>query len=184
MHVRSEWNRIGVDGRVLIPLLPLSAPKFPNDVPVLAFAPQHILVRDQALQSDRSARVYAPGADSHFGAEPIPEPVREARARVDEHARRVDAARERAGGGDVLGDDAVSVMRGMRVDVLHGGREGRQSENREREAEVLGCVRVWRGGVDVGQSVGGRWGEFVEGCEGGRIAEEGDRGVQKCFCDV
>ena len=58
-----------------------------------------------------------PGANPHLGTKAISEAVGEARARIDEHARRVDAADERARGGGGLGDDAVGVVRAVRVDV-------------------------------------------------------------------
>ena len=133
--------------------LPGLPTKLPDDVTVRAVAPQNVLVRHESLESDGPARVDPAGADPHLGAEPIAESVRKARARVDEHARRVDAAHERAAGLGRLGDDTVGVVRAVLVDVRDGGREGGHGAHGEREREVLGRVGFGWGGEHVRREV-------------------------------
>ena len=129
-----------MDGLVRVLFLAVLAPKLPDDVTLLALAPQDILVRHEPLEPDRPTRVDPSRADAHLGAKAISEAVGEARARVDEHARRVDAAYERACGVGRLGDDAVGVVRAVLVDVRDGGAEGRHGAHGEGEREVLGRV--------------------------------------------
>ena len=97
-----------------------------------------------------------PRAYAHLSTKAIAEPVGEARARVDEDARRVDAAHERAGRLGVLGYDAVGVVRAVSVDVRDGGGQRRHGAHGEREREVLGRVGFWRGRAHVRACVCGR----------------------------
>jgi hypothetical protein len=113
----SEWELVHPDGLVRVLFLPGSPAKFPNDMALFVLAPQDVLVRHESLKPDRTTRVDPPGADPHLSTKAIPEAVGEARARVDEYARRVDAADERARCVGGLGDDAVGVVRAVRVDV-------------------------------------------------------------------
>ena len=90
-----------------------------------------------------------PRADAHLSTKAISEAVGEARARVDEHPRRVDAADERAGRLGVLGYDAVCVVRAVRVDVCDGGGQGGHGAHGECEREVLGRVGFGWSGPNV-----------------------------------
>ena len=120
--------------------LPGFPPKLPDDMTLLALAPQNILVRHESLESNRPPRMNPSCADPHLGAEAITKSVREARARVHEHAGRVDATHGRAPGRGRLGDDAVGVVRAVLVDVRDGGCEGGHGAHGEHEREVLGHV--------------------------------------------
>ena len=141
-------------------LLVGSPPKLPDDVPILALASQNILIRHESVEPNRSARMDPPSANPHLGTEPVAKAVREARAGVHEHARRVDAAHEGATGCGRLGHDAVGVVRAVRVDVRHGGCEGGYGKHGEREREVLGrvgfrCSWEYVGREEVGGGGGG-----------------------------
>ena len=145
--------------------LPGFPPKLPDNVTLLALAPQNILVSHKSLESNRPPRMDPPRADPHLGAEAIAKPVCEAGARVHEHAGRVDAAHERAAGSGRLGDDTVGVVRAVLVDVRDGGCEGAHGAHGEREREVLGRVGFGWGWEHVrfdegcGWAVGGAGGE-------------------------
>ena len=138
-----------MDGLVRVLFLPRFPTKLADNVTLLALAPQNVLVRYEALESDRPTCVDPPRADAHLGTKAIAESVGEARARVDEHAGRVDAAHERAGRLGVLSYDAVRVVRAVRVDVRDGCGQGRYGAHGECEREVLGHVGFWRGGTHV-----------------------------------
>jgi len=113
--------------------LPRLPTKLPNDMTARAPTPQNVLVRHESIKSDGPARVDAAGADPNFGAEAIAETVGEARARVDEDPGRVNAADEGAAGRRGLGNDAVGVVRAVRVDVRDGRGEGGYGEHCKRE---------------------------------------------------
>jgi hypothetical protein len=121
-------------------LLAGSPPDLPDDMPIFALASQNVLVRHQPVKSDGSARVDPPRADPHLRTEPIAKTVREARARVHEHSRRVDAVHEGVADGGRLGDDAVGMVRAVLVDVGDGGGEGGHGAHGERKREVFGRV--------------------------------------------
>ena len=74
--------------------------------------------------------------DSDFGPEPVPEPVRKARARIDVHPRGIDPTTERARVLFRLGHDRVRVVGRVRVD----GGEGRDGFDGEGQFEELGVV--------------------------------------------
>ena len=74
---------------------------------------------EQALASDGAARVDAPRGDAHLRPEPEPEPVREARRGVVEHAGRVHALEEQLRG-----------LLGLRHDALWKFRRFDQSRTR------------------------------------------------------
>lgn len=131
--MRSERYGRGVDLSVFVLLLPLADAKLADDVALVILAPHHVLVCHKALQTHWAARVDPACADPHLRAEPIPEPVRKARAGVHERPCGVDTAAERRRGAFVLGDDAVRVVRAVRVDVRDGGGEGGHGEDGERE---------------------------------------------------
>ena len=101
-----------------------SLSKLADDMSILALASQDVLVRHQSVKSDGSTCVDAPGADPDLGTETISKAVGEARTRVDEHARRVDATDKGAARVCRLGDDAISMVRAMLVDVGYGGSQG------------------------------------------------------------
>ena len=119
----------------LVRILPLAlpAPKLAHDVPIYPLTPQHVLVRDEPLEPDRSARVDPPRADADLSTKAIAEAVGEARARVYEHARRINAAHKRATSCSGLRHDAVRVVRAVRVDVRDRGGERRHDAHRERQ---------------------------------------------------
>ena len=110
-------------------LLALADPKLAHHMALLPLAPHHVLVCDKPLQTDRSPCVYATGANADLCAEPVSESVREPRARVHERPRRVHAPAERRRGGLVLGDDAVRVVRRVRVDMADRGLERGHGEH-------------------------------------------------------
>ena len=95
---------------MLVRLLPWSSAELANNVPVLALAPQHVLVDDQPFQPHGTPRVYPTSADTDLSAKTVSEPVREAGARVDERPCRVDASAECRRRGLVLRDDGLGVM--------------------------------------------------------------------------
>lgn len=119
----------------------LARSKLANDVPPLSLTSQHVLVNDKALQSDGTARVYAPSADADLGPETISEAIREACASVDECACRINATREHGRGEVVFSHDGVGVMRGVRVDELDRLVHGRHCLHGYGKVEVLGGVR-------------------------------------------
>lgn len=122
---------------MLVLLLASTHTKFADNVAVLAFTPEHVLVDDKALESDGAPCMYAPGADAHLRTKAVPEPICEPGAGVDKRPCRVDATTEDGSRILVLGDDAVRVVRRVSVDVRNCGRERRHGENGERQREVL-----------------------------------------------
>ena len=90
------------------------------------------------FQSNRSPCVSLARADADLGPEPVTEPVREPRARVDKDSRAVDAPAERLGVRVTLRDDTVGVVGGVVVDVGDCGGEGGDDLDGERELEELG----------------------------------------------
>lgn len=178
MPVCSKRHRRGVDPSVFVLLLPLPNPKLADDVALFTLAPHHVLVRHKALQAHWAARVDPARADPDLRAEPIAEPVRKARAGVHERPRGVDAAAERRRGALVLGDDAVRVVRAVRVDVRDGGGERGHGEDGEREGEVL---RVVVFGFAWAHLCRGEGGEGEERRERRGVAEELDASGEKCF---
>ena len=83
--------------------------------------PQEPLVRQEARDADRAARVDAAGRDAQLRAQAEPKPVGEARRRVVEDVRAVDLAQEALRDLRIFGDDAVRVARRVAVHVGHGG---------------------------------------------------------------
>lgn len=83
----------------------------------------------------------------------------------------VDAAAERGGGGLGLGDNAIGVVGGVRVDEADCGGEGGERNDGEGEGEVLGGVGFGSGGASEGE-VGGRGGERLEDTQRRGVAEE------------
>lgn len=164
---------------MLVSFLSLARAELANDVALRAPAFEHVLVRDEPLEPDGSPCVNASGADPDLRAEAIAEAVREARTRIHERARRVDPAAECRCRRAVLSDDAVGVVRGVRVDEAHRVRERGRRAHGEREREVLGRVRVWRRWVHVCGEVGERMGKRGEGRERGRVAEQLDVGCKE-----
>ena len=79
----------------------------------LAGAAQDPLVGREALEPDRPARVELAGRDADLGAEAEAEAVGEARGAVPEDVGRVDGGEEALGGGAVLRDDGVGVVRAV-----------------------------------------------------------------------
>lgn len=124
-----EGNAGSVDPSVFVLLLARADTKLAYNMPVRALAAEHVLVDDEALETDRPACVDAAGADTNLGAKAVAEAVGEARRRVHERARGVDATAERRCRGRVLGHDAVRVVRRVRVDVRHRCRERRHGEH-------------------------------------------------------
>ena len=102
--------------------LPRFPTELPDDVTLLALAPQNILIRHESIKSNRPPRVDPPRADPHLGAKTVSKTIREARARIHEHASRIDPTHERATGIGRLCDDAVRMVRAVLVDVCDGGR--------------------------------------------------------------
>jgi hypothetical protein len=75
------------------------------------------LLRRQAFEADRSARVQLVGGDADLGAEAVLVAVGEARRGVPHHRGRVDLAQEALGARAVAGDDRVGVLRAVLGDV-------------------------------------------------------------------
>ena len=158
----------------MVRILPLAlpAPELAHDVSVRALAPQHVLIRDEPLEPNGPPRVDPPRADPDLRAKAIPEAVGKARARVDEHARRVDAAHERAARVSRLRHDAVRVVRAVRVDVRDGGCERWDAAHGERLREVLRRIGVRRRGRYVRREVGDSAAAGLQRGERWLVAEE------------
>ena len=133
---------------------------------LLILTAQYILVRHEALESDRSTRVQAGSAHADLRAEAISEAIREARGRVHERARAVDALDELARGLGGCRDDGIGVVRAVRVDVSYGCAERGHGEHGEREVQVFRRVCVLCCWLD--QLV------LLSGGEGFWITEKGD----------
>jgi len=118
MYFFSKWHRRYVDRSMLELLFPLSCSKLSDDVAFLIFAPHHVLVDHQSLQTNGATRMDPARADPHLRAEPIAEAVRKARAGVDESPCRVHRAAERRRCLVRLSDDRVGVVRGIRIDMF------------------------------------------------------------------
>jgi len=116
----SKRHRLRVDRSMLELPFPFSCSKLSDDVAFLVFAPHHVFVDHQPLQTNGATGVDPACADPHLRAEPIAEAVRKARAGIDESPRRVHRAAERGRCLVRLGYDRVGVMRGMGIDVLDG----------------------------------------------------------------
>jgi len=128
-----EWNLVHLDGLVRVLFLPRAPTKFADDMTLLVLTSQNVLVSHESLEPHRSARMDPSSADPHLSTKSVTKTVSEARARVDEHARRIDAADECVDGIGGLGDDAVGVMRAVHVDVRDGEHEGRYGAYGERQ---------------------------------------------------
>lgn len=101
-----------------------------------------------SFESDRSACMRLARRDSDLGPEPVPEPVRKARARIDVHACGIDPATERARVLFRLGHDRVRVVGRVRVDVRDSGTEGRDGFDGEDQFEELGVIILRSRGSD------------------------------------
>jgi hypothetical protein len=157
---------------MLKPPLPLPLPIPRRDLPR---PPDLILIDHQPLQPDRPARMDLVRADAHLRAEPEAHPVRHARRRVPEHARRVDARQELLRERRRRRQDRVRVVRAVRVDVRDGGRQRRHGLDRQHEREVLrvevAAVALVGGLQDGGE---GRGEVARERALAGGVAAEGD----------
>src|SRR5512135_171518 len=96
-------------------------PKRPRAAKLVAHLPvaQHDpLLRREAFEPHRAARMELVGGDADLGAQAVLEAVGEARGGVHHHRARVHLAQEGLGVRPVLGDDRVGVLRAVARDVL------------------------------------------------------------------
>ena len=124
-------------------------PKFPNDVTFLISASHDELVCNQSLQTHRAPGVDPSSADTNLCPKPIPIAISKARACIDECTSRVNSTTEYRCGLLGLSNDAICVMRRMRVDELNGWFKWRHSSHRKNERKVLDSIRSWRGWLDM-----------------------------------
>ncbi len=82
-------------------------------------AEHDVLLRGEAFEAHRAARVQLVGGDADLRAEAVLEAVGEARRGVHHHRARIDFAQETLRVRVVLGDDGVGVRRAVLGDVLH-----------------------------------------------------------------
>ena len=152
--VTSEGHSRSVDPPVLVPLLAFTRAELAHYMALLALASQHVLVRDEALQTHWPACVDASRTDADLRAKSIAEPVREPCARVHERPRRIHPSAERRRDRLVLSDDAVRVVRRVRIDVPDCGGNRRHGEHGEGQAEVFRRVGFWGGRLHMCGKVG------------------------------
>ena len=117
-----KWEFFRLDRLMRVLSLPRFPTELPDDVTLLALAPQNILVRHESIETNRPPRMNPSRADPHLGTKTIAKTIREARARIHERAGRIDPTHERATGIGRLCDDAVRMVRAVLVDVCDGGR--------------------------------------------------------------
>src|ERR1051325_6400339 len=86
----------------------------------LSAAAQFVLIGEQALQSDWTARVQLAIADSQFGAQTIAESVSKARGGIMKHAGSIHFIHEPLCHFAALGKDALSMAGAIVVDVFNG----------------------------------------------------------------
>ena len=135
---------------------------------LVSLAPQHVLVDHQPVQAHGSPRMDPSCANPNLCAESIPKPIRKSRRRIHECPRRIHRPTKDGGGGFVLSDDRVCVMRRMPVDPLDGCLERGDGEDRDGETEIFGNVCSFRSFLDVRREL------WVSGerSEGRFVAEE------------
>lgn len=83
----------------------------------MAVAEDDELLRSEAFQPDRAARVQFVGADADFRAEAIFEAVGETGGGVDHDRARIDLAQKPARAREIFGDDRIRMSRAVLFDV-------------------------------------------------------------------
>lgn len=119
----------------------------------VARAGEAVFVGDDAIEAHGTARVELAGADADLGAEAVAKAIGEARGAVVEDVGGVDFGEEARGGGGVLGEDGVSVVRAVLFDVAERGVERVDDADGEDQAGVLGVPFV------VGDEIDGDGGQ-------------------------
>src|SRR2546425_605413 len=84
----------------------------------LAAAEDHVLLRGEALEAHRAARMQLVGRNADLRAQAVLEAVGEARRSVHQYGARIDLAQETPGARFVFGDDRVGMLRSVPADVL------------------------------------------------------------------
>src|SRR5437667_9525882 len=84
----------------------------------LAAAEDHVLLRGEALEAHRAARVQLVGGNADLCTQTVLESVGEARRGVHHHRARIDLAKEALRARLVLGDDRVGMLRSVLADML------------------------------------------------------------------
>ena len=93
-------------------------------------AANDVFERGQLLDADRPAGMQAPGGDADFRAHAEFAAVGELRRGVVQHDSAVEAGEEALGGGAVVGDDAIGVLRAISADVRDGAIDAVDASSR------------------------------------------------------
>lgn len=102
---------------MLVLLLPLTLTIIKRN---LSFAPDLILINRQALETNGATRVNLVGANTNFGAKAVAHTIGEASRGIPVDTSRVNAGHELLGLVLVRGEDGISMVRSVSVDVKDG----------------------------------------------------------------
>src|SRR5690554_2469 len=117
--------------------------------PDVAVAEYHVFLGSQAFQANRATGVDLVGGNADFSPQAIFETVRKAGGGVDHHRTGIHLGQEPAGPGVVLGDDAVSMLRAVPVDVFDGTIQAVDHTHRKNRRQVLFVPVVLGSGTDT-----------------------------------